>query len=178
MARIQRGDREAFATVVDRHRDALVGYLTRLTGAPERAEDLAQESFVRLFQRSSAYVEEGHLTAYLYRIATNRLRSEERRRRRWWALEPRLETSHERTARPEGPHRVFRSALQSELARALAGLPLAFRVPLVLFEIEEWSLDEIAGWLGCRVGTVKSRLHRARRKLREELAPHWNGDHP
>jgi RNA polymerase sigma-70 factor (ECF subfamily) len=178
MAGVQSGDREAFAILVDRYRDDLVGYLVRLTGERERAEDLAQEAFVRLYQRSGSYVEEGHLAAYLYRIATNLLRTEERRRRRWWTLEPRLEATLEPAARSDGPQRVFRAELQQTLARALAELPLHFRVPVVLFEVEDWTLEEIADWLGCRVGTVKSRLHRGRRRLRESLAPHWNGDHP
>ena len=176
MARVQRGDRDAFAALVDRHRDPLVRYLGRLTSDRERAEDLAQEAFVRLFQHAADYREQGHLTAYLYRIATNLLRSEERRRARWWRIAPGLTATRETVASADGPRRVFQTELQRRLAAALAELPLAFRVPLVLFEVEEWSLVEIAAWLGCRPGTVKSRLFRARRRLRDDLAPFWNGD--
>ena len=86
MTRVRNGDRIAFAGLVDRHKDALVNYLLRLTRSRERAEEHAQEAFLRLYQSASRYKEQGHLVAYLYRIATNLVRSEERRERRWQFL--------------------------------------------------------------------------------------------
>ena len=77
------GQTAAFAEIVDRYKDSLVGYLVRLLCDRERAEDLAQDAFLRLYQRGGAYEERGQLKAYLFRIATNQLRSEERRARRW-----------------------------------------------------------------------------------------------
>lgn len=173
MARVARGDRAAFALLVDRHKDGLVAYLARLTGSPDRGEDLAQEAFLRLFRAAGRYREEGHLTAFLYRIATNLVRSEARRERRWRLLAPRLAPPADETEEPRGPRRVLQRELQDRLARAVAALPLSLRAPLVLYEIEEWPQREIARALGCREGTVKSRLHRARAQLREELAEYW-----
>lgn len=190
MARVRAGDREAFARLVDRHKDPLVGYLARLTGSPDRAQDLAQEAFLRLYRAAAGYRERGQLAAFLYRIATNLVRSEARRERRWRRLAPRLTSGRETEgapaesaatigvpgdpAPPGGPHRLVRRELQHRLARALAALPLELRAPLVLYEIEEWSQREVARALGCREGTVKSRLFRARRRLREELADCWD----
>lgn len=177
MARVARGDRGAFALLVDRHKDGLVAYLARLTGSAERGEDLAQEAFLRLFRAAGRYREEGHLTAFLYRIATNLVRSEARRERRWRLLVPVLAPAGTAAEEPRGPRRVLQRELQDRLGRAVAALPLSLRAPLVLYEIEEWPQREIARALGCREGTVKSRLHRARARLREDLADTWRDWH-
>ena len=88
MARVREGDREGFADLVDRHKDAVVNYLARLTGDRDRAEDLAQETFLRLFRSAGDYTEQGYLRAFLFRIATNLVRSEERREKRLRLLLP------------------------------------------------------------------------------------------
>lgn len=177
MARVAQGDRAAFTALVERHKDGLVAYLARLTGSPERGEDLAQEAFLRLFRAAGRYREEGHLAAFLYRIATNLVRSEARRERRWRLLAPVLAPAGVPAEEPRGPRRVLQRELQDRLGRAVAALPLSLRAPLVLYEIEEWPQREIARALGCREGTVKSRLHRARARLREELADTWRDWH-
>lgn len=175
MARVGRGDRAAFGRLVDRHKDGLVAYLARLTGSPDRAQDLAQEAFLRLLRSAGGYRERGHLVALLYRIATNLVRSEARRERRWRLLAPALAWPADEPAVPSGPRRLLQRELQDRLAAALARLPVALRAPLVLYEIEDWSQRDIARALGCREGTVKSRLHRARARLREDLAVYWDG---
>src|SRR4051794_41542071 len=88
MARAAAGDRDAFADLVARHQRALLGYLGRLCGSADRAEELAQEAFVRLYRAAPGYRDQGRLLPYLFRIAVNLLRSEERRRRRWRLLLP------------------------------------------------------------------------------------------
>jgi RNA polymerase sigma-70 factor, ECF subfamily len=176
MSRVRSGDREAFADLVERHKDAVVNYLARLTGDRDRAEDLAQESFLRLFRSAGGYTEQGLLRAYLYRIATNLVRSEERRRRTWRLLLPFLgKEKHAEAAAPAG---LLRQEMGREVAAAVAELPLRYRVPLVLHEIEGWAYSDIARELGCREGTVKSRIHRGRLHLKERLAPYWNGGTP
>lgn len=173
MARLRTGDRDAFTDLVERHKDAVVNYLTRLTGNRDRAEDLAQETFLRLFRSAGSYTEQGLLRGYLFRIATNLVRSEERRERRLKLLLPFLgKTRH---AEPTAPSGLLRQELHREVAAAVAQLPLRYRVPLVLHEIEGWPYADIARELGCREGTVKSRIHRGRQHLKERLAPYWNG---
>src|SRR6266852_1735597 len=90
MTRVRAGDAQAFAEIVDRHKDAVVSYLTRISGNRDRAEDLGQETFLRLFRAAATYSEQGYLRAYLFRIATNLVRSEERRERRLRRLLPLL----------------------------------------------------------------------------------------
>lgn len=174
MALVQAGDRDSFARLVDRYKDPLVRYLARLTGNFSRAEDVAQETFVRLFQTAVDYREQGRFASLLFRIATNLVRSEERRARRWRVL---------RTLAPVNGHalalspqtEVLRDEAQRQVAQAIARLPIQFRVPLVLRDVEDWSYEDIAAATGCPEGTVKSRINRARERLRVQLAPYWNG---
>jgi RNA polymerase sigma-70 factor (ECF subfamily) len=174
MAGVRAGERDAFATLVERHKDAVVNYLTRLTADRDRAEDLAQETFIRLW-RAPRYDEQGKLLPFLFRIATNLVRTEERRARRWRliaAVLPHLAPSAAVPAPLADPAAtVERRELRERLVRAIAALPLNYRVPLVLRDVEDLSYDEIAAALGCPEGTVKSRINRARALLREQLAP-------
>ena len=180
MTRFAAGDREAFGELVERHKDGLVCYLARLTGSRDRAEDLAQEAFLRVFRRAPAYRERGQFTAFLYRIATNLLRDEERRARRWRLLAGALALGGEifarsaRPAEPAAPDRLLADEARRRLSAELAALPLEWRAPLVLAEIEGWPLAEVARALGCREGTIKSRLFRGRRRLQQALEPYWN----
>lgn len=167
-------DSEAFAQLVDRYKNPMVNYLARLTGCRDRAEDFAQETFVRFYQGLERYREEGNLMAYLFRIATNLVRSDERRKRRWHLLRP-LFAGPQAPAVGQGPQEhLLASEEQAQVVRALANLDLTYRAPLVLREIEGRSYLEIAEVLGVSEGTVKSRLHRGRRLLKEKLTPYWN----
>ncbi len=183
LRRSRSNDTEAFGLLVDRHKDLVVNYLARMTGSRDRAEEIAQETFVRFYQTLDRYRDEGTLTAYLLRIATNLVRSEERRKKRWRSLRPVL------TAGAISPftrvvagspandqeEELLASEEQQQVTRALASLDLLYRAPLVLREIEGCSYQEIAETLDCQEGTVKSRLHRGRQLLKERLAPYWNG---
>jgi RNA polymerase sigma-70 factor (ECF subfamily) len=175
MLRVQAGDRDAFTQLVDRHKDAIVNYLTRLTGNRDRAQDLGQETFLRLFRAADSYVEQGYLRAYLLRIATNLVRSEERREARLRLLLPFFAPRSE-AEEPSARSGMLRQELHREVSDALSSLPLRYRVPLVLHEIEGWSYVDIAKELGCREGTVKSRIHRGRQQLRTKLEPYWLGE--
>lgn len=175
-------DAHDFARLVDRFKDPIVNYVTRLVGQRERAEDVAQETFVRFYQHRHKYREMGSLQAYLFRIATNLVRTEERRRKRWRLLEPIFShggRSHDGIHSPTSPPtpNPERSSLASEehrvVTRAIAELEITFRAPLVLREIEGLSYREIAEALEIAEGTVKSRLHRARELLKEALEPYW-----
>lgn len=176
MRRVKGGDDEAFGLIVDRHQDTLVNYLARLTRSRDRAEEYAQEAFVRLFQTASRYRETGKLVGYLYRIATNLLRSDERTSSRRRLLKLSFAANGDRYAEPSAQHELLSEEATERVSAALAGLPLRYRAPLVLREIEGWSYQEIASALGCREGTVKSRVSRGKDRLRDRLRPYWNGE--
>jgi RNA polymerase sigma-70 factor (ECF subfamily) len=174
MQRVADGDELAFAEIVDRYKNPLINYLTHLVRSRERAEDFAQEAFVRLYKSASKNGDLDRIGAYLYRIATNLVVTEVRRERRWSLLLPRLNVSMARTpATPDAD--LLADEIQAKVTAALERLPLKYRAPLVLYEIEEWPYDEIARALDCRLGTVKSRIARARELLRRQLSGWWNG---
>jgi RNA polymerase sigma-70 factor (ECF subfamily) len=172
MAEVKQGDAGAFEQIVDGHKDSLVNYLCRLTGCRDRAEEYAQEAFLRLYQNADRYDERGLLSAYLFRIATNLVRTDERRRKRWRLLVPFID--HDDLSREPSPQReVLHGEAAGVVTDAIARLPLPFRAPLVLREIEGWAYQEIAEALGCRIGTVKSRINRAKAQLRATLERYW-----
>ncbi len=175
MERVRSGDEEAFGTIVDRYKDSLINYLTHLVRSRERAEEIAQDAFVRLYRSASQYKEQERLGPYLFRIATNLVVTEARRQKRWTLLLPRLHASTRQSAPPaDAP--VLADEIQRQVHAALERLPVKYRAPLVLFEIEEWSYEEIAKALDVRAGTVKSRIFRARDLMRRHLAPWWIGE--
>jgi RNA polymerase sigma-70 factor (ECF subfamily) len=174
MQRVREGDDDAFGEIVDRYKDSLVNYLTHLVRSRDRAEEIAQDAFVRLYRNAANYREQEKLGPYLFRIATNLTVSEARRARRWNLLLPRLHASTQASIPPPDAGLVT-VEIQRQVQAALDKLPLKYRAPLVLFEIEEWSYEEIAVALAVRNGTVKSRISRARDLLRRQLAPWWTG---
>ncbi len=176
MARIRDGDRSAFGDLVERYKDPIVNYLTKMTGNRARAEEAAQEAFIKLFHAAPRYREQGKFSAFLYRIATNLVRQEERRDRRWRMVSSILSGSAHAANR--GPDSATAALLNQEVGReiktALAGLPLRYRIPLVLRDVQDWPYDEIARVTGCRLGTIKSRISRGRGMLRRALEPYRN----
>ncbi|MDJ0763275.1 MAG: RNA polymerase sigma factor [Myxococcota bacterium] len=176
MERVRSGDNTAFGEIVDQHKDALLNYLTRFCGSRSRAEDLAQETFLKLYLHKNTYIEDGKLRSYLYRIATNLAINAHRKDRRWRIFE--LISRSSRNGDSPGPSpqsQVLLSEAQKKLTAAIADLPLAFRAPLVLHEIEELPYAEVAQILNCNEGTVKSRISRGRQRLKQKLTPYFNG---
>lgn len=167
MRQASEGDPRAFDGAVERFGARVLRFLACLTGDQARARDLAQESFLRLHQRFAHRAEAAHdgdPTSLLFTIAANLGRDELRRRRtRREAPMPddgvartlELETALERDER----HRLVQTVL--------AGLDPDTRLLLVLREIQDLSYDEIAGIQGVPLGTVKSRVSRARLVFRD-----------
>ncbi|MEM6706130.1 MAG: sigma-70 family RNA polymerase sigma factor [Acidobacteriota bacterium] len=177
LEQVREGEAEAFEVLVDRYKNPLVNYLTRLVRCRDRAEDYAQEAFVRIYKGSGSYREQGNFSAYLYRIATNLVRSDERRKSRWFKLTPAL-TAELDGPKVEGPppQRSLLSAEATEVVtEAIEHLPLNYRAPIVLREIEGWSYAEIAEALSLAEGTVKSRINRGKERLRRSLEGYWSG---
>ena len=166
---------DQFDRFVERHQHSLINYLTHLTYSRERAEEIAQDAFVRFYKSSSKCSDdERRLAPYLFRIATNLLISQIRREQRWRRILPLLMAQQPPSA-PASDRPLITEEIQRKVAAALEQLPLKLRAPLVLFEIEEWSYETIARALGCRIGTVKSRISRARKLMRAELESWWIG---
>lgn len=144
----------------------------RLTGQEADAQDLTQEVFIRVFRSLDSY-RPGTFSGWLHRITTNLFLDQVRRtkRQRTWAL-GQYESDTPRAAHRDEPERGFEMAnLDLDIQAALAALPPEYRVAVVLRDIEDLSYEEIADVLGISLGTVRSRIHRGRARLREAL-PH------
>lgn len=169
------GDADAFRILVERYQGPLIGYLTRMVGCPLKAEDFAQEAFLRIYAHAHRYQERGQFKSYLYRTATNLVRSSIRKQKTREALATLVPAAPE-SAPPDQDRRIRRQELGEQIRDAISRLPLKFREPLVLYEVEDWPYRRIAEHLGCRPGTVKSRIHRARGLVQEQLEPYLDGE--
>jgi RNA polymerase sigma factor (sigma-70 family) len=154
--------------VVREHADRVYRLAYRLTGNQHDAEDLTQETFIRVF-RSLASYKPGTFEGWLHRITTNLFLDMTRRRAR-----VRMEGLPEDTDRLAGgdpsPEQVYAEThLDPELQEALDELPPEFRAAVVLCDVEGLSYEEIGATLGVKLGTVRSRIHRGRQALRLAL---------
>jgi RNA polymerase sigma factor (sigma-70 family) len=163
--------------IVRDHSTRVFRLALHLTGNPHDAEDLTQDVFVRVFNSLSSY-KPGTFEGWLHRITTNLFLDRMRRRKRirfdWVGDEDNtIATSdsfdrHERSGQPEDAFDMIN--LDDDILEALAALPPEYRVAVVLSDIEGLSYEEIAATLGIKMGTVRSRLSRARARLREALS--------
>jgi len=154
--------------VVRQHAPRVYRLAYRLAGNPQDAEDLTQETFVRVF-RSLASYQPGTFEGWLHRITTNLFLDMVRRRQRI-RFDSLPDDSERLPGRERSPEQVYAdSHLDPDIQRALDALHPDFRVAVVLCDIEGLSYEEIAITLGIKLGTVRSRIHRGRLQLREAL---------
>lgn len=182
VSRAQGGDLEAFNALVVRYQDYLYTIAYRLMGDAAAASDMTQEAFIAAYQKLSSY-SGGSLKAWLARIVTNRCYDELRRgkRRHTTALDDLSERSGARLNLVDSAPSPESVAQQNELQRALqhciAGLPPDQRLVLVMSDVQGMTYQEIAETAALNLGTVKSRLSRARMAMRaclqsiQELLP-------
>jgi RNA polymerase sigma-70 factor, ECF subfamily len=178
MARLAQGHEAALNTLMDRHAEPLFHYLCRSLQDESDAADLAQETFVRVFQNRSRFDPRQKFSTWLYAIASNQVRD----RYRWRSRHPQvsLEAEHEQTeislsdkltAPGLTPDQSAHAKDQAQaVARAVAGLPEELRQPLILAAYEERPQAEIAQILNCSVKAVETRIYRARQQLRAALS--------
>jgi RNA polymerase sigma-70 factor (ECF subfamily) len=164
--------------VVREHADRVYRLAYRLSGNRADAEDLTQETFVRVF-RSLASYSPGTFEGWLHRITTNLFLDMARRKQRI-RFDALPDDAGDRLAsNAAGPEQAFSEMhLDPEIQHALDALPPDFRAAVVLCDLEELSYEEIAATLGVKVGTVRSRIHRGRVLLREALAHRAPGVRP
>ncbi|MEX2172461.1 MAG: sigma-70 family RNA polymerase sigma factor [Pirellulales bacterium] len=172
------GDRAAYGRLVQKYQDRLFAALVRVTGCAEEAEDVAQEAFVQALLKLDTFQQSAAFYTWLYRIAFNLSATRARRKRPRTSLdELRGGGGPEPASRdgaPEEPLMVKESAKQVHVA--LGELPEDYRQVIVLRELEGCDYDQIAEILQIPLGTVRSRLFRAREQLRELLAPVLDGE--
>jgi len=175
------GDRRAFEMLVDRYQRRLLNFVYRTIGDRERAEDLVQEVFIRVHRHLHRFDQSKKFSTWIYTIASNLAKNELRNRSRnplvlFQAIrkdddvEQRPLQFEDRHSRPDD---LFRKRHLRELVEwTVAQLPEHHRIVFVLRELEGKTYEEIAEITDCNLGTVKSRLNRARARFAQIVAPH------
>ena len=161
--------------LVRQHADRVYRLAYRLSGNQQDAEDLTQETFIRVFRSVQNY-QPGTFEGWLHRITTNLFLDMVRRRARI-RMEALPEDYDRVPADEPNPEQIYHdSRLGADLQAALDSLPPEFRAAVVLCDIEGLSYEEIGATLGVKLGTVRSRIHRGRQALRDYLAAHPGHD--
>ncbi|HHY47252.1 MAG TPA: sigma-70 family RNA polymerase sigma factor [Firmicutes bacterium] len=174
------GSIEEFERLVRKHGKAIYNLAYRLTGDREEARDLAQEALVRAYRSFDRFRLGSSFEKWLYRIATNvyidRLRKLPRVKIE--SLDETLNTNEGQMSRevPDdsaGPEELVEiSELHEAIQKAIQSLPEEYRLAVILCDVQGFSYEEISGILQCSIGTIRSRIHRGRRLLRERLLPY------
>jgi RNA polymerase sigma-70 factor, ECF subfamily len=170
------GDQEAFAELYRRRQRDVYRFALHMTGAPDLAEDVTQEVFMVLIREGHSYDESrGSVGAFLLGIARNHVLRRIKQDRPFVMIDEvgagKRRESIDRAASGIQLDTLTRNEEINLMQKAVLSLPAHYREVLVLCELQEMSYAEAAGVLGCAVGTVRSRLHRARTLLIEKLRP-------
>ncbi|MFO0876919.1 MAG: sigma-70 family RNA polymerase sigma factor [Gemmataceae bacterium] len=167
------GDSSAFGELVRRYQDRLFNTVYRLVDNAEDALDVVQEAFLSAYQSLDSFKGDSLFFTWLYRIAVNTAISLKRKKRVLIRIPDR---NGENLAEPADPselnrpgHAIEQAEEERKLHRALARLSAEHRTVLVMKELEGQKYEDIAETLGVPIGTIRSRLHRARLELREML---------
>jgi RNA polymerase sigma-70 factor, ECF subfamily len=174
------GDRDAFGDLVARYQDRLFNTLLRIAGSREDAADAVQDAFVQAYLKLESFRGDAQFFTWLYRIAMNMALSRRRRHRPMGSLDAAKTCAGvEPMDAAAGPSdRMLAQERAEQVQTALADLGDQHRKILVLRELEGCSYEVIADVLELPVGTVRSRLFRARLQLREKLRSMWGEEAP
>jgi RNA polymerase sigma-70 factor, ECF subfamily len=169
------GDAAAFEMLYERRQAGVYRFALRMSGSEALAEDVTQDVFIALMRDGWQYdATRGSVSAYLYGMARNRVLRRLERDRNFVSMADELEdeetTMSEKFITREDPLAEFtRNEIIDSVRQAILALPAHYREVVVLCNLQEMSYDEAANVIGCAVGTVRSRLHRARAMLIEKL---------
>jgi RNA polymerase sigma-70 factor, ECF subfamily len=158
------------------HMDILYNYALRLTGNPEDARDLLQETFLKAFRFWDKFEKGTNCRAWLFRIMRNSYINRYRKAVKtpelvdYDEIKEFYNTIREQSTDPNDlSERLFGQLLDDQVAAALTALPEEFRTVVILCDIENFTYEEAADFVDCPIGTIRSRLHRGRKLLRDRL---------
>jgi RNA polymerase sigma-70 factor (ECF subfamily) len=166
--RLQSQDEEAFEEIVSMYKNKIVNFLFQLTGDYERAVELAQETFMRVYFKADRYRPIAPFSSWIYTIASNLAKTDlkRNRKRRHVSLEDVKYRAYEDLLSADNPES---SGMEKNVRRALRALHPRYRIPVILKDVEGFTQEEIAVMLKKPVGTIKARISRGRSYLRREL---------
>ncbi len=173
------GDERAFRDLMDRYSRRMVNYIYRIIGDRDRAEDLLQDTFIRVYRNIHRFDQSRKFSTWLYTIATNLAKNELRNAGRSPLMyfqnfffrkdEPQMFEAADKAGRPDDE--LYQKQLENIVSTAVEKMPNRHRLVFSLRETQGKSYEEIAEILGCNIGTVKSRLNRARAKFAQIIEP-------
>jgi len=167
MQRTAAGDREAFATLYRRHQAAVYRFARLMTGSAAAAEDVVQEVFLALMKDAARYdAGRAALTTYLFGMARRVTRRRLLRERRFVEI---TAGDGARDVAPNASEALERRDMLQRLREAILSLPSRYREVVVLCDVEGVTYETAAESIGCAIGTIRSRLHRARQLLATKL---------
>ena len=174
-------DVDSFNIIVDRYKNRLLNFVYRFVKDFDVAEDIVQETFLRVFRKRHHYKAIANFSTWIFTIAGNLAKSELRRRKRWKFLSIDAENNEEKKFElPDNGMKPDRAAsvkiLDENIQDAIDSLQSKYKEALILRDIEGISYQRIAEILSVPVGTVKSRVNRARIKLQRKLKGHTPDD--
>jgi len=176
IARFQNGDVYAFEQIVLRYKDPLINFIYHFLGDRIDAEDVVQETFLRVYRNKHLYRNVAKFSTWIYTIAGNLAKTELRRRRRrkifslsQLGYENRDYEITDTVPTPDGL--VDGEMNEGVIRKEIEALPVKFREVVVLRDVQEFSYEEISSILKIPIGTVKSRVNRGRMRLQKRLQP-------
>ncbi len=174
IARFQQGDAYAYDLLVKRYKDPLMNYIYRFVGDRTDAEDILQETFLRLYKNKHYYREIARFSTWIYTIAGNLAKTElrKRRRRSFFSINNYMSTDKDFELPDKNitPDRYTDNVItDDEVHKAINKLSPKFRQVILLRDIQGFSYEEIASIVNIPLGTVKSRVNRARLRLQKDL---------
>jgi RNA polymerase sigma-70 factor, ECF subfamily len=174
--KVKLGDREAFADLVELYKDKVYHVSYRMVGNAMEAEDIAQETFLRVYSNIGSYDPSYKFSTWIYRIATNLSIDLLRKRKQTLSLDKQVEGSdgldwHDRLADPDkGPEEALLTGeLQAEVQNAMETLSPKYKSIMILRYLEDLSLTEISEIVKLPITTIKTRIHRGREALKKKL---------
>lgn len=174
IARFQKGDEKAYAELVHRYRDRIMTFVFRFVGDMDQAEDLAQDTFVKVYTHRHYYKEIAKFSTWIYTIAGNLARTELRKKKRRKVTSLSQMGNEDKdydlpAIQPDSGEIVESEFLERQIQYAIEELPQHFKTVIILRDIQELSYEEISKIVDVPLGTVKSRINRARLQLQETL---------
>jgi len=172
--RFQDGDEQAYVELVNRYRDRLMNFVYRFTSDSEQSEDIVQETLIKLYTHKHYYKKIAKFSTWIYTIAANYAKTELRKKKNRKITNLSQMSSDEKdydlpSVQPDADQLIESEYLEKRIQSAINTLPLHFKTVIVLRDVQELSYDEISNIVEVPLGTVKSRINRARLQLQKEL---------
>ncbi len=179
IALVQQGQKRAYDEIVRRFKGRLYSFILRMVANPVEAEELAQDTLIRAYVHADKYREIARFSTWLFTIATNLVRNQVRKKKRqpyMLTLDPAPADDDDIPLDPPDPSADPSRDLEGDelgalIAEATAQIPEKYRIPFLLREVEELSYEEIQQVTGLKLGTVRSRINRARNRFRQNIKP-------